>query len=491
MIKYLAALAACLAASAADAHPDHSNVDRQPPWQAASDWPDRIITTITEDPARSFSVSWRTDSSVGEAIAQIALATPDARFDLNVLDTNKATTEHVRLDQIEGPDGPVHVLQNHGLPPVHYHSLTFEELEPDTLYAWRVRGARGRWSPWRQLRTAPLAGPIQFIFFGDAQTAIRSHVTRTFDAASIEAPKARFAIHGGDLVNTAMYDQEWAEWFGALGRTHQMIPSVLVAGNHDYVNFDKDEEDPKLFEVENKTVAPVWRPQFALPVEPDVPEALRETVYDVRYHEDLHLFVLDSSGVDFDGQLRWLEQRIAASDARWKLLAMHHPLHAKVAGNEHPAHLERREALLATMERTKIDLVVTGHRHSYQRGVYGEDVARFAAGEEQTVDTVFIITASSTKRGQTKPDVWAAYTQEMAGDVKLSRHGDNTPIYAVFDLDGDRLTYRALDPTGALYDGFTLEKRDGRKILIDDPIVGTEPRTRANTGRYIGWDDLR
>ncbi|MEO1309958.1 MAG: hypothetical protein AAFV51_03180, partial [Pseudomonadota bacterium] len=69
------AAAGLLVAGPAAGHPGHSNAEKQPPWQASSEWPDRLITTITEDPATSFSVSWRTDSSVGEAIAQIAVAT--------------------------------------------------------------------------------------------------------------------------------------------------------------------------------------------------------------------------------------------------------------------------------------------------------------------------------------------------------------------------------------------------------------------------------
>nr|WRX36715.1 hypothetical protein [uncultured bacterium] len=42
-----------------------------PHWQQASDWPDRIITTLSSNPCRSFSITWRSDASVENTIGQI------------------------------------------------------------------------------------------------------------------------------------------------------------------------------------------------------------------------------------------------------------------------------------------------------------------------------------------------------------------------------------------------------------------------------------
>lgn len=440
-------------------------------------------------------MAWRTDRSVGEAVAQIVEASSDARFDLGAR-TVRAATSSLRLDAMDHETGDIAVVENAGLAAVHFHQVAFEKLQPDTLYAYRVRGARGKWSAWRQLRTAPLELPVQFLFFGDAQTAIRSHITRVFDTAAQVAPQARFAIHGGDLVNTAMYDQEWAEWFEALGRTHAVIPAIPVAGNHDYVNYakatDDELDDSKLFMMTDKAVSPMWRPQFVLPVTAALPEELHETVYDVRYSRDLHVFVLDSSGNHFRRQVGWLGEQVAASDARWKIVTMHHPLYSFVGGREHPSHRERREELLAVLRERDIDLVLTGHRHTYQRAAFGDDVARWGVGEPHDVKTMFVVTASSTKRGETKTEGWARYSEEQGGDFKLDRHADNTPIFAVFDVTADMLRYRAYDAVGELYDGFTVRKAaDGTKTVENDPIAGTPVKNYDNTGPYLKWDDLR
>ena len=491
-ILFAAAFAVAVS-SGLEAHPEHG-YHEQPPWQEATPWPDRLVATLSGDPTSQFSVSWRTDASVGVAIAQIAEAIPEARFDLEAR-TVRAVTQELVLDHVKGPKGKVLVLENQGLRSVHYHSVDFENLEPDTLYAYRVRGRKGMWSPWRQLRTAPLEAPFQFIFFGDAQTGIRSHVTRTFDMASVVASEARFAIHGGDLVNTAMYDKEWAEWFDALGRSHALIPSIPVAGNHDYINFDKDKDrsgDGKLFATPNKRVTPIWRSQFRLPIEKGLPDGLWETVYDVQYGEDLHIFVLDSSGIAWREQLDWLEAKLKKSDAKWKILTMHHPLFSFIGGNEHPSHKARRIPLLETLKLKQLDLVLTGHRHSYQRGVYGDDVARFSVGEPHAIDTVFLITATSTKRGETKVEGWERYSGEQDGDFKLNRYADNIPLFAVFDLDESVLQYRAFDATGEVYDAFMLRKDEaGRKTIENDDVVMEPVKNYRNTKPYRKWDDLR
>ena len=170
---------------------------------------------------------------------------------------------------------------------------------------------------------------------------------------------------------------------------------------------------------------------------------------------------------------------------------MHHPLYSFVGGTEHPAHRERREQLAVALETLDIDIVITGHRHSYQRGQIGEDVARYAVGDEQSVDTVFIITASSTKRGESKVDGWQRFSDEEGGDYVLTRSGDNVPLFAVFDLEGDTLTYRAVDALGAVYDGFTLTKSENGKILRNADEASEPEKSYDNTAPYVAWDDLR
>ena len=48
--------------------------DRDVVWQIPSEHPDRVILNITESPATSLAVTWRTDHSIERAYAQIIKA---------------------------------------------------------------------------------------------------------------------------------------------------------------------------------------------------------------------------------------------------------------------------------------------------------------------------------------------------------------------------------------------------------------------------------
>jgi tartrate-resistant acid phosphatase type 5 len=79
-------------------------------------------------------------------------------------------------------------------------------------------------------------------------------------------------------------------------------------------------------------------------------------------------FVLDTEGIrreEREGveQLRWLEQRLASSDARWKIALGHHP----VRSNGVHGSIERvRGALEPLFERHGVALYLSGHDHDLE-----------------------------------------------------------------------------------------------------------------------------
>jgi hypothetical protein len=224
-------LAGCNAQSSSPDHgPAHPHGDATHssavPGELPSAYPDRVVLTWSEDPARSLSVTWRTDTTVTDAVAQVALARAEPSFYTDA-ETIEAATETLDLSQVDGQ-----------MLVAHYHSTTFRDLTPDTLYAYRV-GDGERWSEWFHARTVSDGpAPLSFLYFGDAQNNIRSHGSRAIRAAYQQAPRAHFAIHAGDLVNNAHRNVEWGAWHQAGGFIHSMLPSVPVPGNHEYDPFE-------------------------------------------------------------------------------------------------------------------------------------------------------------------------------------------------------------------------------------------------------------
>lgn len=443
-----------------------------PPWQSASIWPDRIIQNFSDDPARSITVTWRTDSSVQSTMAQIAPATADARFDV-AAQSILASTEPVYLStamvdgvQLVSPD-------NTGLSAVHYHSVVFRDLEPDTLYGYRVQGADGAWSEWYQTRTAAESGPVKFVYFGDAQNGILSHWARVVRAAYRQAPDANFFLHAGDLVNRAARDFEWAEWFKAGGFIHGTLPAIVVVGNHEVQSYGVgDRTSPRV-------LSHLWRPQFTLPVEESLPLSLHETVYDVRYNEDVHIFVLNSLSGEIEAQAQWLDGKLESSDARWRFVSMHYPIFSS-AGDRDTA--SRRDALLPILKKHRVDLVLQGHDHTYARGAIGQTPERLALGEGEGVEVMLVNSVSGAKMYSLKPGGWDTYAEH---GVTLQSAAENTPFYQVINVEGSQLIYEAYTADDQLYDYFELVKGgNGMKSLSRGERETIDERRFATTGEY-------
>jgi 3',5'-cyclic AMP phosphodiesterase CpdA len=79
--------------------------------------------------------------------------------------------------------------------------------------------------------------------------------------------------------------------------------------------------------------------------------------------DDLLFVGLDSN--DLHGrQLAWLERVLAESEARWKIVALHHPPYS--AGYQ-GSNLEARRLVTPIVERHGVQLVLSGHEHDFER----------------------------------------------------------------------------------------------------------------------------
>ncbi len=493
------ALACCTATAAWAtapllAHEGHDHAHDTPPFQQATAWPDRVITTFGVDPTTSFSVTWRTAASVDKAQAQFVKASADARFDLSAK-TFDAVTEHADLAALSTAEGKAERTHNAGLPPVNYHSITFQDLEPATRYAWRVGGGEGKWSEWYQTRTAPREGPISFVYMGDAQQGIRSHWSRVIRAAHESAPQADFMLHAGDLVQNGDHDLDWAEWFAAGSFLHARIPTVPVVGNHEYIPVIDPASGKKY-----RVLTPLWRAQFTLPVVNELPESLHEAVYDVKYTPDLHLFVLNSAPSDYDAQAAWLDRKLSETKSRWRIVTMHHPYFIPKHSNKDGDNAARIAAFTPVINKHEVDLVIVGHIHTYLRSTVpndpAEQPARLVAGDPRDVKTVFVISSAGAGVGQIQTPDWIAKNvgdgkpEKGFDDLSADRTAGNSPMFQVIRINGDKLEYTAHTAIGDVYDRFTVTKNGRQKTLIDGAEAFGDTRLFENTGPYHDWQDL-
>jgi hypothetical protein len=411
-------------------------------WETASADPDRIFLSFHGDPATRRAVNWRTDTSVSTAVAQIAEATGNPKFDMEARSIT-AVTETLDLSQHDRN------LQEN----VNYHAVVFDALEPDTLYAYRV-GSRGHWSEWIQFRTAKQEpAPFSFVYFGDAQNEILSKWSRVIRMSYEKAPDASFAIHAGDIVDNGHHDILWAEWFKAGGWIHSQRTGIPVVGNH--------EIRPLPNVTKGKTLSIIWRPQFNLPEEPSLPEPLQETVYTVDY-QGVRIIVLNSLQ-EVEAQADYIRKQMERPGANWTILTSHYSIFSPRPKRD---YLSSR-LWLPIIEELGIDLVLQGHDHVYVRG---HQPVRLASGStSEAFQTMFVTSVSGAKQYKIDEGIMAAHAEK---DYRQDASGVQQQFFQVIAIDGNTLSYKAYSADGELFDEAMIVKdgETGAKTTIPSSI---------------------
>jgi len=370
--------------------------------------PDRIILTWKSDPTTSQAVTWRTDETVKTGLAEIAIADPSPLFVKNAV-TKQAETTPLKTEN--------------GL--AHYHSVNFINLQSNILYAYRV-GSEDNWSEWFQFKTASTEPePFSFIYFGDGQNNLLSMWSRVVRSAFSDAPKARFLIHAGDLVNSGNNDTQWGEWFLAGGWINAMIPSIPTPGNHDYPRNT----------IGKRSLSRLWQSHFTLPDHSIT--GLEETVYSIDF-QGARIISLNSNE-KIKEQALWLDTLLANNPNSWTVITFHHPIYSSSRGRDNK---KLRELWQPIFDKYHVDLVLQGHDHTYARGKN----LPLGVNKKEKKGPVYVVSVSGPKMYTLTENRW------------MDRAAEDTQLYQIITIDGNRLSYEAKTATGELYDSFEIIK---------------------------------
>jgi hypothetical protein len=404
--------------------------DRTPPKADANTiyragvTPDRIILTWNGDPATSVAVTWRTSVATLKGKAEF-LPAPHGPIKSSSATTAKASSQALLTDTGAAI----------------YHTASLKKLKPGTKYVYRV-GDGVNWSEWFHYTTPPKKPkPFSFIYFGDAQTELKSQWSRVIREAYSDAPKASFMIHAGDLVDSSEADTQWGQWHAAGGWLNGMIPSIATPGNHEQKTRDGISR-----------VSHHWRPQFAFPT--NGPAGLEETCYTMVY-QNLRIISLNSNRL-IKEQAIWLDKILSRNKAKWVVCTFHHPMFSTDVARD---NVSQRKAWKPVFDKHRVDLVLQGHDHTYARtGLKTPPpewtkLANLATGANATdpnSGTVYVVSVSGPKM------------YNMRAYDFFKRQREKTQLYQVVHIDGDKLSYEARTAAGELHDAFSLEKQDGQ-----------------------------
>ena len=412
-------------------------------WSKPGKHPDHIVLNFSDDPSTSISVTWRTSKEIKIGYGEIALAASNPAF-IGTANTIKANTTNLKFDNVVGvidrknPKKTTFNSLDHN-----YHSVTFKNLKPNTMYGYRV-GDGEIWSEWIQFKTAKKVGePFSFLYVGDAQNYILELWSRLIREGYKKAPTASFIIHAGDLINDAHEEHQWHEWFMAGGWIHRSLPSIPVPGNHEYNPQIQNDIDEGI-----KRLSLQWNNQFTLP--DNGVDGIKETNYYIDYQGVR--FIALNSNILIEEQAKWLEKVLSDNPNKWTIATYHHPIFSASRGRDNEI---LRGLWKPLFDKYNVDLALQGHDHTYTRGRVEPYEVNLVDGEnlQDITGTVYVVSVSGGKMYKVKPG-WEDY------EALRDRVGNNKQLFQVISVDGDKLTYKSYTATGELFDAFDLIKNE-------------------------------
>lgn len=393
--------------------------------------PHRIMMSIPGDPATTRAVTWRSDANAGPAVAQIARATASPFFSGEVV-TLEGTTS----------------FWEEGNPSSKGNKVIFENLEPETMYMYRV-GNGEMWSEWFQFTTSGnTVKPFRFLYFGDVQNDIKSLGSRTIRSAFSRFGDAAFLLFAGDLVSSST-DDYWHEFFYAGSWIFGSLPSLATPGNHEYKR--ETENGPIIFSKH-------WNQIFINPN--NGPENLANHSYYIDY-QGVRFISLDSPALGYSEEnsvnsVKWLRKVLSENRQKWTILFTHYPVFSCSQGRDNEKY---RDNLKSLLEEYGVDLVLQGHDHTYCRG---QNLANI--GKNCKNPPMYMVSVAGPKMYGLNVNRWS------------DRVASATQLYQVIDVNNNTIHVQVFTVTGELYDDFSIVKnKKGINKIIESTVVKNIP----------------
>ncbi|MCA9297906.1 MAG: metallophosphoesterase, partial [Phycisphaerales bacterium] len=196
-------------------------------------------------------------------------------------------------------------------------------------------------------------------------------------------------------------------------------------------------------------------------------------------YANIHFIVLDSQETATSpgsAQHTWLIADLAATTQEWIIAYWHHPPYSKGSHDSDTEGklIQARQNLLPVLEAGGVDLVLTGHSHSYERSMLLDshyDVSANFDPSTMALDTGDgrVGGSGAYRKANPFPSAHEGAVYVVAGSsgsVNTSSPLDHPVMISslprrgsvVIDLEGDQLSAMFLDDLGVVADEFTMVK---------------------------------
>ena len=405
-------------------------------------------------------------------------------------------------------------------------------LQADTVYYYSIGGAASG-ADARQFRTAPAAGQVpsdgntHIWLLGDSGTATEQFRGRFSHKGEALAVKQGFLTYNreqadnepvdmllllGDNAYLEGTDEQWQKaFFEIYPETISRTATWPTLGNHEMgaapidvcllvtlPGCDKgpvvmplggisESPDPASYDSDGKGPDGSGPPYFDIFSLPRAAEAGGIASGTEQYyafdHGNVHVVSLDSQLSNRDPAQRaamrdWLVEDLGHNNLDWTIVIFHHPPYSK--GENHDSNLEQaevdmRETFTAVFEDYGVDVVYSGHAHSYERSWYLHG-HRGMSGTFDAAKHAELNTAGEPAIGQ---------GDETYRQISRSSGADDKAVYTVAGSAG-KADDESPCPEGRMY-GCTAENwlQHPAHRSFDPSIPGAQPHGLARRGSVV------
>jgi acid phosphatase type 7 len=366
----------------------------------SSTQPDQVMLTWSSDPKNSIDIQWRTDTTIYSGAVNYREKGSSEVFSVNAL---KYRMEDLRLmnDRF-----------------INRFTAQIKNLKPGTTYEYQVAPETG-WNENYTFTTPAEDDSFSFIWFGDVHhSPIWGELV---NKAHENHPDVAFLAFVGDMVGDGLHRNEWDDLFEFPKNIISQKPVMMTLGNHD---------------TRSGLGALMYRELFSYPK--NGPEDVnQEHTYSFTYKNALYLMIDATSPIE--KQSKWIEEQLANTSATWKFAIFHFPPY-----NFNEPYPDIQQAWVPLFDKYHVDMVFGGHIHYYMRSKpmkAGEVVDSYNNG------TAYIISIGIPSRSR---DIG----EEPYAAV---RYGEGQ-YYQYIRINGNELSYTAVDADGKVADSFNIKK---------------------------------
>ena len=364
------------------------------------------------------------------------------------------------------------------------HTVLLNGLSPATEYFYSIGNNAGTIAGDASYHfgTSPVPGDAantRVWVIGDSGTANdNARAVRDAFKTWSASQAADFMVMLGDNAYNNGTDTEYQNAvFDTYPELLRQLPVWPTLGNHDGYSADSGTQSGPYYEI------------FDLPklAEAGGQSSFTEAYYSFDYG-NIHFVVLDSYDSDRStggNMLQWLESDLALNDKPWLIGVWHHPPYTKGSHNSDTEGglIDMRQNALPILEAWGVDLVLTGHSHTYERSYLVDGHYGLSGTLDVGTNILDIGDGAETSDGAyQKPDTVAAQNEgavyAVAGSSGKVSTGYplNHPVMfigleslgsMVLDVAGNRMDVTFLDQNALIRDEFTILKTPD----IEAPLI--------------------